>query len=202
MGGRVRRGGISGADRRRAGAGICGSASGACQPDRLDRLQHLRAGSERGRRGNRLRACFQAAGKPDWLAVPVGGANAGPGWLLEPVRTARTGRGPGVLASGPGASLALQLDLGDPGDDTRFFAAALPDGVPALAAVASGRVVYRRGVRVRRGLAAYRRDQLVGASVQLEPRVVRSDRGALLDNCRPDQCRAAGQRGGAGGQVR
>ena len=77
--------------------------------------------------GDGLCPCFQAPGEPDWLAVPGGGAGAGPGWLLERVRAARPGRGPGVLARGPGVCLAVQLDLGDPGRCARVFVPALPD---------------------------------------------------------------------------
>ena len=52
--------------------------------------------------------CVPAAGEPDRLAVPGGGAGAGPERLLGPVRAARAGRGPGVLARGPGVWLAVQ----------------------------------------------------------------------------------------------
>ena len=43
-----------------------------------------------------------------WLFL-VAGLGLGLEWLLQPVRAARTGRGPGVLARGPGVCLAVQF---------------------------------------------------------------------------------------------
>ena len=76
----------------------------------------------------RALSLLPGAREPDWLAVPGGGSGAGPERLLAPVRAARAGRGPGVLASGPGGCLAVQRDLDDPGRDAGICLLLFPTG--------------------------------------------------------------------------
>lgn len=71
LGGRVLRDGLDGADRRGAGAGLRQSWAGACQPDGLDHLQHLRAGGERSRPGYGFRPGVPAALLVSLAAVVV-----------------------------------------------------------------------------------------------------------------------------------
>src|SRR6266480_2114102 len=159
MGGWVRCGGIGRADSRRAGADVCGPASGACGHDGLGFFRRLRGRGEPGCAGGGFCPCFPAAGEPGGLAVPGGGAGAGAGWLLGCLRAACAGRGPGVLPGGPGVRLAVQLDLGDPARHARVCVPAFPGRAAALTAVAPGRVVRGRRVRADWGGPARERDR-------------------------------------------
>src|SRR6266480_4310620 len=86
------------------------------------------------------------ASQPRRLAVPGGRPGAGAKCLLTAVRAACPDRGPGVLAGGPGARLALQLDLGDRLRHARLRVPALSDRAATLTAVAACRVVRGWGV--------------------------------------------------------
>ena len=90
-------------------------------------LQHLQAAGERGRPGDGLCPCFQAAREPDWLAVPGGGAGAGPGYFSNPYALHALVADRGSLAAGR-VLVAVQLDLGDPVAMLAFLFLLFPTG--------------------------------------------------------------------------
>ena len=110
---------------------------------------------------------IQAAGEPDWLAVPGGGAGAGPEWFFKLVRAARTGRGTGVFARRPGVCLAVGLWVGDRGRHARLLVLDVSDRGAALPAVAPGCVVCGHRICAGHAMYADRRQQRVGCPFAL-----------------------------------
>ena len=134
-----------------------------------------RASDERGRPGSGLCPCVPAPGEPDWLAVPGGGPGVGPERLFGPVRAARPWSRSGVLPGGPGVQLAIQCNPEWSRSLRLPFCSCSPmRHVRSRRAGALLRGFIGHGVRARHGMAAYRRNSVVGAHVHL---IQSGDRG-------------------------